>query len=68
MRRNRHTERDLLRIISMLMVVLGHFFSHGGLMDGTLVPWTANWFLGNVMYTLCLVAVSCCSGYAESIS
>lgn len=71
MKRTRNTNLDLLRIISMLMVVCFHFFNHGGLVDGALVPWTANWFLGNLVYAGCFVAVNCfvlLSGYFQCTS
>lgn len=71
MNNKRNTNLDLLRIISMMMVVLGHFFTHGGVINGALVPWTDNWLLGNVIYTGCLVAVDCfvlLSGYFQCTS
>ena len=66
MKQERDFGLDLLRIICMLMVVCLHAFNHGGLVEGTLVPSTANFYLGNAMFTLCLPAVNCfvmISGY-----
>lgn len=57
---------DLLRVISMLMVVCIHFYGHGGLIEGALIPGTFNWYAGNLMNVLCYVAVNCfvlLSGY-----
>ena len=57
---------DLLRIISMFMVVVFHSLNHGGLVEGALVPGTFNFYACNVLYALCLVAVNCfimISGY-----
>ena len=62
----RDTGLDLLRIISMIMVVCIHTVGWGGLVEGALVPGTANWYLGNAMQTLSLQAVNCfvlISGY-----
>lgn len=66
MKQERDYGLDLLRIISMLMVVCLHTFNHGSLVEGTLVPGTANFYLGNAMFALCLPAVNCfvmISGY-----
>lgn len=63
---SRNTNLDLLRIISMLMVVCLHFFNHGGLVEDALVYGEANWYLGNIIYAFCTVAVNCfvlISGY-----
>ena len=62
---------DLLRIISMLMVVSLHFWSHGGLVGGTLTTGSANWFAGNLLHPFVLVAVNCfvlLSGYFQCTS
>ena len=64
--KKRDNNLDLLRIISMLMVVCLHTVGWGGLVEGALVPGTANWYLGNAMQTLSLQAVNCfvlISGY-----
>ena len=66
MKQERDNGLDLLRILCMLMVVCLHAFNHGGLVEGTLVPGTANFYLGNAMFALCLPAVNCfvmISGY-----
>lgn len=68
MKQNRNAGLDLLRIVSMLMVVCLHFFSHGGLMLGTFERGTPNWYIGNMMYVLCYVCVNCfvlLSGYFQ---
>lgn len=62
----RDANLDLLRIISMMMVVCLHTVGWGGLVDGALIPGTANWYLGNAMQALSLQAVNCfvlISGY-----
>ena len=62
----RDTGLDLLRIISMIMVVCLHTVGWGGLVEGALIPGTVNWYLGNAMHTLSLQAVNCfvlISGY-----
>lgn len=67
----RETGLDLLRIISMLLVVATHFYGHGGLINGTLAPGEANWFVGNLIYAMTLVAVNCfvlLSGYFQCTS
>ena len=64
--KKRDNNLDLLRIISMLMVVCIHAVGWGGLVEGALIPGTANWYLGNAMQTLSLQAVNCfvlISGY-----
>ena len=42
----RDVNLDLLRMISMIMVVGLHTLGWGGLIEGTLTPGTANWYLG----------------------
>lgn len=62
---------DLLRILCMLMVVTLHFYGHSSLIGEHLVPGTPNWFLGNLLYPLSLVAVNCfvlLSGYFQCTS
>ena len=57
---------DLLRIVSMFMVVILHSLNHGGLVEGALVPGTLNFYVCNIVYALCFVAVNCfvmISGY-----
>jgi surface polysaccharide O-acyltransferase-like enzyme len=55
----RHTNLDLLRILSMLMVVIIHSFGWGGLIDGSLLPGHYNWYGGNILHSLSLQAVNC---------
>lgn len=62
---------DLLRIISMLMIVALHFWGHGGLIGGELAEGTVNWFIANAIYPFALVAVNCfvlLSGYFQCTS
>lgn len=66
MKQERDYGLDLLRILCMLMVVCNHTLSWGGLIENELVPGTANFYLGNAMFALCLPAVNCfvmISGY-----
>jgi len=62
----RNTNLDLLRILSMLMVVILHTMGHGGLIQNTLIPGTFNYYICNIVYAFSLVAVNCfvmISGY-----
>ena len=62
----RNVSLDLLRIVCMSMVVCLHTLGHGGLIEGTLVPGSTNWYLGNILSAMCLQAVNCfvlISGY-----
>lgn len=62
---DRNYNFDLLKVIAMLMIVLVHSFSHGGLRDG-LVPGTLNYYVGNLIYAPGLVSTNCfvlVSGY-----
>lgn len=71
MKRYRDNGLDLLRILCMLMVVALHYYGHGGLIEDQLFPGTANWFLGNLIYSFSLVAVNCfvlLSGYFQCTS
>lgn len=71
MGKQHHIGMDLLRIICMLMVISLHFFYHGGLINNALVPGHPNWFLGNIIFTSCYVAVNCfvlLSGYFQCTS
>ena len=66
MQKTRSTNLDLLRIVSMVMVVCLHTVGWGELVEGALVPRTVNWYLGNAMQALSLQAVNCfvlISGY-----
>ena len=61
----RNSSLDLLRIISMVMVIILHFFSHGGVL-AALTPHTSHWFIGHVINYVSFVAVNCfvlISGY-----
>lgn len=61
----RNISIDLLRIISMVMVVCLHFFSHGGVM-AKLCKFSSLYFIGLFINYLCIVAVNCfvlISGY-----
>ena len=69
--KTRNNSLDLLRIISMMMVVSLHFFGHGGLVCGALVEGTANWYLGESVHAFSIVAVNCfvlLSGYFQCTS
>ena len=70
MRKERNMSLDLLRIISMLMVVWIHSFSHGGLFEA-LTPGSVNWYGANVLNAFGMVAVNCfvlLSGYFQCTS
>ena len=69
--KRRDNSLDLSRILCMLLVTLSHVFTHGGLVNDQLLPGTPNWFLGNLLYPLSLVAVNCfvlLSGYFQCSS
>lgn len=58
MERNRNL--DLMRIISMFMVVCLHSFNHGGLLSDIAPAYgTANWYICQAAFALCNVAVTC---------
>ncbi len=66
MNNKRNAGLDILRVLSMLMVVSWHFLCHGGLVGYALKPVSANWFLGNLLYSASMPAVNCfvlISGY-----
>lgn len=67
MEKERNRNLDLLRIVSMLMVVFQHAFGWGGLLnDVTPAYGTANWYICQIGEAFCLVAVNCfvlISGY-----
>lgn len=68
--KKRDSGLDLLRIICMLMVTMLHFFNHGQLIDNV-TPGHYNWYLGNIVYSLCFVCVNCfvmLSGYFQCTS
>ena len=63
---DRSISLDLLRIVCMLMVVCQHALGHGGLIEGTLVPGSLNWYAGNILCVITKQAVNCfvlISGY-----
>lgn len=62
---------DFLRILSMIMVTTLHFFNHGGLINSALTPGHYNWYLANIVFSLCYVCVNCfvmLSGYFQCTS
>ena len=56
MKTNRAYGLDLLRILSMMMVLVLHVFSNGSALDH-LVPGTANYFVGWLLEAMCFCAV-----------
>ena len=64
--KERNNSLDLLRIISMLMVLCNHILSWGGLIDGGTEPMSGAWLAGNTLFVFLLPAVNCfvlISGY-----
>lgn len=64
-KQSRNASLDLLRILSMAMVIMRHVFIHGGLKEN-LEPFSFNFFIGNTICALCSVCVNCfvlISGY-----
>lgn len=62
---------DLLRILSMIMVVCLHCCNHGGVLGEGLAPGTVNWVLANTVFALAFVSVNCfvlLSGYFQCTS
>ena len=56
---------ELLRILSMLMIITLHFLGHGGVLN-KLTPFTPYYYFGYIMKGLCYVSVNCyvfISGY-----
>lgn len=69
--RTRNANFELLRIVCMFMIVLGHSMSHTGLAE-TVQVFSFNWFLVQILQSLIVVEVNCyvlISGYflCESI-
>lgn len=67
MKQNRNKGLDLLRIVSMMMVIGLHFFSHSGLRDA-ISQGSPNWYLSNLLFSFCNVCVNCfvlLSGYFQ---
>ena len=61
----RNIALDVLRIICMFLIVLGHSICHGQVLE-TITEYSANYFLINAMYTFLMVHVNCfvlISGY-----
>ena len=61
----RNMNMELLRIISMYMVVILHYLGHGGAVYGT-VPMEINYLFTYILKAFCIVAVNCyvlISGY-----
>lgn len=70
-RSERNVALDLLRVICMNMVVCGHAFGWGGLVENALVQGSINWYIGNLVNAYCGVAVNCfilISGYHLCLS
>ena len=59
MRAKRNANLDLLRILSMVMVVILHTLGFGGLIEKALVPGTFNYYVCNIVYAFSFVAVNC---------
>lgn len=53
----RQSNVEVLRILSMLMIVCLHIMNHGGLLD-TVVPYTVNYYLFYVIEIFSYVAVN----------
>ena len=67
MKQNRNFSLDLLRIVSMMMVVGLHFFNHSGLRDAVSQS-SPNWYISNLLFSFCNVCVNCfvlLSGYFQ---
>ena len=63
----RNNSLDLLRIVSMMMVVGLHFFNHSGLRDAVSQS-SPNWYISNLLFSFCNVCVNCfvlLSGYFQ---
>lgn len=63
--KTRQTNMELLRIVSMLMIITLHFLSHGGVL-GSLTPFSLPYFLIWTLEGIAYVAVNCyvlISGY-----
>lgn len=51
--RNRNSSFELMRIVSMIFIVIGHTLSWGGVTD------SANDFLKLIIYIICIDSGSC---------
>jgi len=54
----RNPGADLLRIVSMLMILTSHFFVHGKVLS-SLTPWDVNFHIGWLIEGCCYVMVNC---------
>lgn len=64
--RGRNVSLDLLRIITMLMIVMGHCLLHGGVIEAVTGTNSANYYITKTIYAFLLVHVNCfvlASGY-----
>lgn len=64
----RNPGADLLRIVSMLMILTSHFFVHGKVL-GSLTPWDVNFYPSWFIEGCCYVMVNCfvlITGYFQS--
>ena len=55
-RQERSMGADLLRIVSMLMILTSHYFVHGNVL-GRLGPWMVNFHICWIIESLCYVMV-----------
>lgn len=55
---NRNSGLDLLRVISMLMIVTLHYLAKGGVLWNT-TAWTPNWFIIWIIEAFCYTSVNC---------
>lgn len=55
---NRNSGLDLLRVLSMLMIVTLHYLAKGGVLWNT-TEWTLNWFLIWIIEAFCYTSVNC---------
>lgn len=56
MKHNREYGIDILRILSMMMVLILHVFSNGGALNH-LIPGTSNYYVGWLLEAMCFCAV-----------
>ncbi|MBQ7982534.1 MAG: acyltransferase family protein [Clostridia bacterium] len=71
METKRNLSIDLLRILCMILVIVRHSLNHGGLIKESLIPGTPNYFICNILFAFCLVAVNCfvlITGYFQCTS
>ena len=53
MKDKRNSSLDLLRVLSMWMVVMLHVFGNGQVLGNTTTG-SANWLLGNILNSFCI--------------